>query len=128
MPERSQKRKLRRDPPEAHELAEESSLQTDENNCISKQDFEDISREILKLIENLSAKVDSLSNSTSLEPNYLSSRTEINGNLQDVSEQISEHIDIPGPSNEYSNNGPEVNKVSDWTKINLDKQPTQSTY
>ena len=70
MPERSQK-KLRRDPPENHEIAEESSLQTDEYNCISEKDFEDISskvenkvskclrdtehcqREILKLIENL---------------------------------------------------------------------------
>ena len=119
VPERSKKMKLRRDAPEDHELAEESSLQTDENNCISEQDFEDISskvenkvskrlrdtehclREILKLIENLSAKVDSLSNSTPLEPNYLSSRTEINGNLQDVS--ISDRTDISGPSNEYSN-------------------------
>ena len=118
------RKKLRRDPPEDHEFAEESSLQTDENNCISEQDFEYISskvenkvskrlrdtehcqRDILKLILNLSAKVDSLSNSTSLEPNYLSSRTEINGNLQDVS--ISEHMDIPGPSNEYSNMVTEV--------------------
>ena len=119
MPERSQKRKLRRGPTEDQELAEESSLQTDENNCISEQDFKDISskvenkvskrlrdtehcqREILKLIENLSAKVDSLSNPTSLEPDYLSSRTEINSNLQGV--MISERVDIPGPSNEYSN-------------------------
>ena len=119
MPERSQKRKLRRDPPEDHELAEESSLQTDENNCISEQDFEDVSskvenkvskrlrdtehcqREILKLIENLSAKVDSLSNPTSLEPDCLSSRTDVNSNLQGV--MISERVDIPGPSNEYSN-------------------------
>ena len=119
MPERSQKRKLRRDQPEHHELAEESSLQTDQNNCISEQDFENISskvenkvserlrdtehnqREILKLIENLTAKVDSLSNSTSSEPNYLNSRTKIDGNLQGIS--VFEHIDIPGQSNEYSN-------------------------
>ena len=122
MPERSQKRKLRRHPPpprDDHELAEVSSLQTDENNCISEQDFEDISskvenkvskrlrdtehcqREILKLIENLSAKVDSLSNSTPLEPDYFSPRTEINGNPQDVS--TSGRIDVPGPSTEYSN-------------------------
>ena len=119
MLERSQKRKLRIDPPDDHELAEESSLQSDENNCISQQDFEDISskvenklskrlrdiehcqREILNLIENLSAKVDSLSNPTPLEPDCLSSKTEFNSNLQGVT--IWERIEIPGPSNEYSN-------------------------
>ena len=74
MPERSQKKKLRRDPPEDQYLLENSSLPTDENNCISEQDFEEVSskvenkvskrpkdtehcqREILKLIENLSAR------------------------------------------------------------------------
>ena len=65
------------------------------------RDTEHCQREILKLKENLSAKVDSLSNSTPLEPDYLSSRTDINGNLQDVS--TTERIDVPGPSNEYSN-------------------------
>ena len=119
MPERSQKRKLRRDPPEDQELAEESSLQTDENNCISEQDFEDISskvenkvskrlkdtehcqREIPKLIENLSAKVITLSNPRSLEPDCLTSRTVFIKNLQGV--MISERVDFPGPRNEYSN-------------------------
>ena len=65
------------------------------------RDTEHCQREILKLKENLSEKVDSLSNSTPLEPDYLSSRTEINGNLQDLSP--TERIDVPGPSNEYSN-------------------------
>ena len=119
MPERSQKRKLRRDPLDDNELAEESSLQTDENNCISEQYFEDISskvenkvskrlrdtehfqREILKLIENLSAKVGSLSNSAPLEHNYFNSRDEISSNLQDVSTPGCSNV--PGPGNVYSN-------------------------
>ena len=72
---------LRRDLVEDSDLVENSSIQTDENICISEQDFEEISskvenkvskrlrdtehcqREILKLIENLSAKVDNLTNS-----------------------------------------------------------------
>ena len=71
---RSQKRKLRRDPAKDSDLVENSSIPTDENNCISEQDFEEITskvenkvskrlrdrehcpREILKVIENLSAK------------------------------------------------------------------------
>ena len=72
---------LRRDLKEDSDLVENSSIPTDENICISEQDFEEISskvenkvskrlrdtehcqREILKLIENLSAKVDNLTNS-----------------------------------------------------------------
>ena len=82
MPEKSQKRKLRRGPVEGSDLMESSSIPTDENNCISEQDFEDITskveikmpkrlrdtefcqREILKLIENLTAKADNLANSS----------------------------------------------------------------
>ena len=99
MPERSQERKLRRDRPDDQELLENSSLPTDENNCISEQDFEKISskienkiskrlrdtghcqREILKVIEKLSAKVDNLTNSSSLEPGCSRSRTETGENL-----------------------------------------------
>ena len=81
MPEKSQKRKLRSDPSSSLENVESTSQASDENTCLTEQDFSDISnkienrlskrlrdaefgqREILKLIENLAAKVDGLSNS-----------------------------------------------------------------
>ena len=84
MPEKTQKRKLRRDPPSDHHLKKTTSSIVEENPSLTDRDFEDITnklenrtskrlrdtqhsqREILRLIENLSSKVDSLS-SVSLE-------------------------------------------------------------
>ena len=83
MPEKSQKRKRRSDQSSGQENVEISSQVSDENTCLTEQDFSDISnkienrlskrlrdtefsqREILRLIENLTSKVDSLSNPTS---------------------------------------------------------------
>ena len=80
MPEKSQKRKLRSDQSSSLENAETASQVSDENTCLTEQDFSDISnkienrlskwlrdaefgqREILRLIENLTSKVDGLSN------------------------------------------------------------------
>ena len=119
MPEKCQKRKLRRDPVEDSDLVESFSTPTDENNCISEQDFEEITskvenkkskrlrgtehcqREILKLIENLSAKVDNLTNSASLDPGYSSSRAETHENLHDV--LTSEYVDVSEQRNVNSN-------------------------
>ena len=102
MPEKSQKRTLRRDPVEDSDLEESSSTRTYGNNCISEQDFEEITgkvenktskrsrdtehcqREKLKLIESLSAKADNLTNSASLDPSCSTSGTETHENLQDV--------------------------------------------
>ena len=57
------------------------------------RDTEQCQREILMLIENLSAKVDNLTNSSSLDPDCSSSRTETHENLQDV--LTPEYVDIP---------------------------------
>ena len=83
MPEKSQKRKLRSDQSTSQEEIENCNHSNDENVSLSEQDFEDISskienrlskrlrdtefgqREILRLIENLTSKVDILSNSAS---------------------------------------------------------------
>ena len=46
MPERTQRRKLRRDPPEDQDLLENSNLPTDENTCISEQGFEGSSSKV----------------------------------------------------------------------------------
>ena len=80
MPEKSQKRKLRSDQSSSLENTETASQASDENTCLTEQDFSDISnkienriskrlrdaefgqREILRLIENLTSKVDGLSN------------------------------------------------------------------
>ena len=80
MPEKSRKRKLRSDQSSSQENVEVSSQASDENTCLTDQDFSDISnksenrlskrlrdtefsqREILRLIENLASKVDNLSN------------------------------------------------------------------
>ena len=83
MPEKTQKGKLRSDQSISQEEIENYNHPDDENVSLSEQDFEDISsiiekrlskrlrdtefgqREILKLIENLTSKVDSLSNPAS---------------------------------------------------------------
>ena len=65
------------------------------------RDREHFQREILKLIENLSANVDSLTNFSSLDPGCSSSRTETHENLQDV--LTSEYVDIPEQRNLNSN-------------------------
>ena len=80
MPEKTQKRKLRSDQSTSQMDVETASSTNDENVLLSDRDFEDISskvenrfskrlrdtevnqREILKLIENLSSKVDNLAN------------------------------------------------------------------
>ena len=46
MPERSQKRNLGRNPAEDSDLVENSSIPTDDINCISEQDFEEISSKV----------------------------------------------------------------------------------
>ena len=97
MPEKTQKRKLRSDQSTSQIDEEIASSTNDANVLLSDRDFEDISskvenrlskrlrdtevnqREILKLIENLSSKVDNLT-SVNLEQNFSTPRTEIEGN------------------------------------------------
>ena len=124
MPEKSQKRKLRSDQSTSQFDVETASSINDENTVLSERDFEDISnkienriskrlkdtelnqREILKLIENLSSKVDSLS-SVNSEQGYLTTRTENSGNpteeLEEVSlsrnESSNSHFQIPQEDN-----------------------------
>ena len=106
MPEKSQKRKLRSDQSTSQFDVETASFINDENTVLSERDFEDISnkienriskrlkdtelnqREILKLIENLSSKVDNLS-SVNSEQGYLTTRTENNGNPTEELEEVS---------------------------------------
>ena len=106
MPEKSQKRKLRSDQSTSQFDVETASSINDENTVLSERDFEDISnkienriskrlkdtelnqREILKLIENLSSKVDSLS-SVNSEQGYLTTRTENSGNPTEELEEVS---------------------------------------
>ena len=105
MPEKSQKRKLRSDQSTSQIDEEIASSTNDENTLLSDRDFEDISnkienkiskrlkdtelnqREILKLIENLSSKVDNLS-STSSERSCVNNRATNNGNSADEVEEI----------------------------------------
>ena len=105
MPEKSQKRKLRGDQSTSQFDIETASSINDENAVLSERDFEDISnkienkiskrlrdtelnqREILKLIENLSSKVDNLS-SVNSEQGYLTTRTENSGNPTDELEEV----------------------------------------
>ena len=86
MPEKSQRRKLRSNQSSSQANVEISSQVSDENTYLTEQDFSNISnkienrlskklrdtefgqREILKLIENLTSKTDSLSNPTSEQP------------------------------------------------------------
>ena len=106
MPEKSQKRKLRSDQSTSQFDIETASLINDENAVLSERDFEDISnkienkiskrlrdtelnqREILKLIESLSSKVDNLS-SVNSEQGYLTTRTENSGNPTEELEEVS---------------------------------------
>ena len=105
MPEKSQKRKLRSDQPTSQFDIETASSINDENAVLSERDFEDISnkienkiskrlrdtelnqREILKLIESLSSKVDNLS-SVNSEQGYLTTRTENSGNPTEELEEV----------------------------------------
>ena len=105
MPEKSQKRKLRSDQSTSQIDEEIASSTNDENTLLSDRDFEDISnkienkiskrlkdtelnqREILKLIENLSSKVDNMS-STSSERRCVNNRATNNGNSADEVEEI----------------------------------------
>ena len=106
MPEKSQKRKLRSDQSTSQFDIETASSINDENAVLSERDFEDISnkienkiskrlrdtelnqREILKLIESLSSKVDNLSIVNS-EQGYLTTRTENSGNPTEELEEVS---------------------------------------
>ena len=105
MPEKSQKRKLRSDQSTSQFDIETASSINDENAVLSERDFEDISnkienkiskrlrdtelnqREILKLIESLSSKVDNLSRVNS-EQGYLTTRTENSGNPTEELEEV----------------------------------------
>ena len=83
------------------------------------RDFEHCQREILKLIENKSAKVDNLTDSSSLEPVYSSSRTETRENLQDV--LASEYIDVSEPKN-VSSNSIQFEKENGMKVLEFDNQ------
>ena len=105
MPERSQKRKLRSDQSTSKTEEDVASSTNDENTLFSDRDFEDISnkienkiskrlrktelnqREILKLIESLSSKVDNLS-SVSTERGCSTTRIEKSGNPTDELEEV----------------------------------------
>ena len=105
MPEKSQKRKLRSDQSTSQFDIETASSINDENAVLSERDFEDISnkienkiskrlrdtelnqREMLKLIESLSSKVDNLS-SVNSEQGYLTTRTENSGNPTEELEEV----------------------------------------
>ena len=105
MPERSQKQKLRCDQSTSQLDEEVASSTNDENALLSDRDFEDISnkienkiskrlrdtelnqREILKLIESLSSKVDNLSNVSS-ERGCLTDRVVNSGNSADEVEEV----------------------------------------
>ena len=105
MPEKSQKRKLRSDQSTSQFDIETASSINDENAVLSERDFEDMSnkienkiskrlrdtelnqREILKLIESLSSKVDNLS-SVNSEQGYLTTRTENSGNPTEELEEV----------------------------------------
>ena len=105
MPERSQKRKLKSDQSTSQTEKDVASLTNDENTLLSDRDFEDFpnkienkiskrlrdtelnQREILKLIESLSSKVDKLS-SVSTARGCLTTRIEISGNPTDELEEV----------------------------------------
>ena len=113
MPEKSQKHKLRSDQSTSQFDIETASSINDENAVLSERDFEDIfnkienkiskrlrdtelnQREILKLIESLSSKVDNLS-SVNSEQGYLTTRTENSGNP-------TEELEVSSSRNESSN-------------------------
>ena len=105
MPGRSKKRKLRSDQSTSQTDEDVASSANDENTLLSDRDFEDITnkienkiskrlrdtelnqREILKLIESLSSKVDNLS-SVSTERGCLTTRIENSGNPADELEEV----------------------------------------
>ena len=105
MPERTEKRKLRSDQSTSQLDEEVASSTIDEKALLSDRDFEDISnkienkiskrlrdtelnqREILKLIESLSSKVDNLSNVSS-ERGCLTNRVVNSGNSADEVEEV----------------------------------------
>ena len=105
MPERSQKRKLGSDQSTSQIDEDVANSPNDENTPLSNKDFEDISnkienkiskrlrdtelnqREILKLIESLSSKVDNVSNVSS-ERGCLTDRVENSGNSVDELEEV----------------------------------------
>ena len=105
MPEKTQKRKLRSDKSTSQINEEIASSTNDENVLLSDRDFEDISskvenrlskrlrdtevnqREILKLIENLSSKVDNLTN-VNPGQNFSTLETEIGKNPNDELEEV----------------------------------------
>ena len=105
MPEKTQKRKLRSDQSTSQMDEEIASSTNDENVLFSDRDFEDISskvenrlskrlrdtevnqREILKLIENLSSKVDNLTN-VNPGQNFSILETEIGENPNDELEEV----------------------------------------
>ena len=125
MPEKSQKRKLRSDQSTSQFDIETASSINDENAVLWERDFEDISnkienkiskrlrdtelnqREILKLIESLSSKVDNLS-SVNSEQGYLTTRTENSGNPTEELEEVSLS------RNESSNTRSDQNTVNDY--------------
>ena len=110
MPEKSQKRKLRSDQSSSLDNGETASQVSDENTCLTEQDFSDNSnkienrlskrlrdaefgqREILRLIENLASKGDGLSNPA----------TESSGSIPHHDTE-SEPIGNPEPSNNFRN-------------------------
>ena len=115
MPEKSQKRKLRSDQGSSLEIAETTSQASDESTCLTEQDSSDISnkiknriskrlrdaefgqKEILRMIENLTSKVDGLSNPATepsgsiphhnIEPE-LNENPETNKNFRNVSSNM----------------------------------------
>ena len=115
MPEKLHKRKLRSDPSSSQSNVEAASLANDEILQLSEQDFEDISnkienkiskclldaefgqREILRLIENLSSKVDNLS-STSSGQNCSAIRVEHFENTTESLEEVNLSRN-PSPNN-----------------------------
>ena len=127
MPEKSQKRKLRSDQSTSQFDIETASSINDENAVLSERDFEDISnkienkiskrlrdtelnqREILKLIESLSSKVDNLS-SVNSEQGYLTTRTENSGNPTEELEEV-------GLSRNESSNTYNQKFRNDWCSL-----------
>ena len=127
MPEKTQKRKLRSDQSTSQMDVEIASSTNDENALLSDRDFEDISskvenrlskrlrdtevnqREILKLIENLSSKVDNLAN-VNPGQNSLTLETGISEIPNDELEEVEPVRSVN--SNTHRRNEPIVSKES----------------
>ena len=131
MPEKSQKRKLRSDQCSSQENAEISSQVSDKNTCLTKQDVSYISnkienrlskrlidiefsqREILRLIENLTSKVDSLSNPTSKQSGPALRFEQDPGRVEDtenndVSRNLSSNMVTGVSTNQQENNHQQI--------------------